>query len=218
MFVISIYTFSLIASIILSLIQNILFILNKKQAWLFYMLNTVISWLLVVKQIEYNILETTLYTLIGITGILIWFPLNKLNDNKSIHRIRNKLKLDNRQEIRWGSYKEKVILINVVFVLFIVYYIPYCFNVSQQTISTILILALTLTANLAISFKLVDAWILLICINIYALILNIQNLYYQINQISFISIALSMIYLIIYVMALSSWVRIAKLKDVYRIF
>lgn len=214
MVAISIYTFSLIASIILGLIQNILFILNKKQAWLFYMLNTVISWLLVVKQIEYNILETTLYTLIGITGILIWFPLNKLNDNKSIHRIRNKLKLDNRQEIRWGSYKEKVILINVVFVVFIVYYIPYCFNVSQQTISTILILALTLTANLAISFKLVDAWILLICINIYALILNIQNLYYQINQISFISIALSMIYLIIYVMAFLSWVRIAKLKDV----
>ena len=138
-----------LVSSIFGLIQSILIMFNKKENWIFYILNivtlTIFSY---TAKLYGDVLENSIYLIIGILGLFSWYS------KKFYKRI---FKEDNK--IRWMNNKERIIYFIIFIIISIVIYIWLLKTDDPLAFLDAITTGMSFVATLTMALKKVDSWI-----------------------------------------------------------
>lgn len=133
---------------IFGLIQSILIMLNKKENWIFYILNiltlTIFSF---TAKLYGDVLENIIYLIIGFFGLFTWYSKN----------ISSKFTKHNK--IQWMNNKERIIFF-IIFVLITgIIYLWLIHTDDPLALLDAVTTGLSFVATLTMAMKKVDSWI-----------------------------------------------------------
>lgn len=133
---------------IFGLIQSILIMLNKKENWIFYILNiltlTIFSF---TAKLYGDVLENIIYLIIGFFGLFTWYSKN----------ISNKIIKCNK--IQWMNNKERIMFF-IIFVLITgIIYLWLTHTDDPLALLDAVTTGLSFVATLTMAMKKVDSWI-----------------------------------------------------------
>ena len=133
---------------IFGLIQSILIMLNKKENWIFYILNiltlTIFSF---TAKLYGDVLENIIYLIIGFFGLFTWYSKN----------ISNKIIKCNK--IQWMNNKERIMFF-IIFVLITgIIYLWLIHTDDPLALLDAVTTGLSFVATLTMAMKKVDSWI-----------------------------------------------------------
>lgn len=133
---------------IFGLIQSILIMLNKKENWIFYILNiltlTIFS---LTAKLYGDVLENIIYLIIGFFGLFTWYSKN----------ISSKFTKHNK--IQWMNNKERIIFF-IIFVLITgIIYLWLTHTDDPLALLDAVTTGLSFVATLTMAMKKVDSWI-----------------------------------------------------------
>ena len=133
-----------IVTTIFGLIQSILILFNKKENWIFYLLNvgTLIIYSFVVR-LYGDVLENSIYLIIGLFGLFSWYStkLSKYNN-----------------KIRYANTKERIIMFVLFLILSIGIYIWLINTNDSLPLLDAVTTGLSFVATITMALKIVDSW------------------------------------------------------------
>lgn len=131
------------------LIQSVLIMLNKKENWIFYILNigalTIFSF---TAHLYGDVVENLIYVIFGLLGLLTWYSKNI---SKKIFGYENK--------ISYATNKERLMYFAMFSIISIVMYIWLSVTDDPSPLLDAITTGMGFTATLMMAFKKVDAWI-----------------------------------------------------------
>ena len=137
-----------IVTSIFGLIQSILIMFNKKENWIFYLLNimtlTIFS---LTAKLYGDVLENSIYLLIGFFGLFSWYS----------KKISSKFIKDNK--INWMSTKERIIYFIIFIVISGIIYLWLIHTDDPLALLDAITTGLSFVATLTMAMKKVDSWI-----------------------------------------------------------
>ena len=137
-----------IVTSIFGLIQSILIMCNKKENWIFYLLNIVTLTFFSFKARLYgDVLENSIYLLIGLFGLFSWYSNNITN------------KFFKKSNTNWMSNKERVIFFLIFIILSILIYIWLIHTNDPLALLDAITTGLSFVATITMAMKKVDSWI-----------------------------------------------------------
>ena len=137
-----------IVTSIFGLIQSILIMCNKKENWIFYLLNIVTLTFFSFKARLYgDVLENSIYLLIGFFGLFSWYSKN----------ISSKLVKNNK--IHWMSNKERIIYLIIFMVISGILYLWLITTDDQLALLDAITTGLSFVATITMAMKKIDSWI-----------------------------------------------------------
>lgn len=133
---------------IFGLMQSILIMFNKKENWIFYILNiatlTIFSF---TAKLYGDVLENSIYLLIGFFGLFSWYSKN----------ISSKFIKNNK--IGWMNNKERIIYFIVFIVISLMIYLWLIHTDDPLALLDAVTTGLSFVATLTMAMKKVDSWI-----------------------------------------------------------
>ena len=133
---------------IFGLIQSILIMFNKKENWIFYILNiatlTIFSF---TAKLYGDVLENIIYLIIGFFGLFTWYSKN----------ISNKIFKSNK--IQWMNNKERIIFFIIFILITGIIYLWLIHTDDPLTLLDAATTGLSFVATLTMAMKKVDSWI-----------------------------------------------------------
>ena len=137
-----------IVTSIFGLIQSILIMCNKKENWIFYLLNIVTLTFFSFKARLYgDVLENSIYLLIGFFGLFSWYSNNITN------------KFFKKSNTNWMNNKERVIFFLIFIILSILIYIWLIHTNDPLALLDAVTTGLSFVATITMAMKKVDSWI-----------------------------------------------------------
>ncbi len=133
---------------IFGLIQSILIMFNKKENWIFYILNiatlTIFSF---TAKLYGDVLENIIYLIIGFFGLFTWYSKN----------ISNKIFKSNK--IQWMNNKERIIFFIIFILITGIIYLWLIHTDDPLALLDAVTTGLSFVATLTMAMKKVDSWI-----------------------------------------------------------
>lgn len=133
---------------IFGLIQSILIMLNKKENWIFYILNILTLTIFSLKAKLYgDVLENTIYLIIGFFGLFTWYSKN----------ISSKFIKHNK--IQWMNNKERIVFFIIFILITEIIYLWLIHTDDPLALLDAVTTGLSFVATLTMAMKKVDSWI-----------------------------------------------------------
>ena len=133
---------------IFGLIQGILIMFNKKENWIFYLLNIITLTFFSFKAKLYgDVLENSIYLLIGFFGLFSWYSNNISK------------KLIRRNNISWMNNKERIIYFLIFIIITGLIYLWLIHTDDPLALLDAITTGLSFVATLTMAMKKVDSWI-----------------------------------------------------------
>ena len=133
---------------IFGLIQSILIMLNKKENWIFYILNiltlTIFSF---TAKLYGDVLENIIYLIIGFFGLFTWYSKN----------ISSKFIKHNK--IQWMNNKERIVFFIIFILITGIIYLWLIHTDDPLALLDAITTGLSFVATLTMAMKKVDSWI-----------------------------------------------------------
>ena len=130
------------------LIQSILIMFNKKENWIFYLLNIITLTVFSFKAKLYgDVLENSIYLIIGFFGLFSWYSNNISN------------KFIKNTKINWMNIKERIIYFILFIILSASIYIWLIHTNDPLSLLDAITTGLSFVATLTMAMKKVDSWI-----------------------------------------------------------
>ena len=186
-----------IFSALMGLIQGILIMLNKKENWIFYMLNIITLMVFsYISKLYGDVLENTVYMLLGFLGTLTWY-----SDN-----ISKKL-LGKNNKIQHCSNKERLYYILGFIGVTILSYLWLLSTDDPQPLLDAVTTGLGLTATVLMALKKVDAWALWFIDDILMAIV-----YFRLEDRALYLMTLNIVWVFLAIASYYTWDKITKLE------
>ena len=179
---------------IFGLIQSILIMLNKKENWIFYLLN--ISALIIFSltaKLYGDVLENSIYLLIGLFGLFSWYSKN----------ISSKIIKNN--EIHWMTSKERIIYFFIFIVISVLIYLWLIHTDDPLALLDAITAGLSFMATFTMATKKVDSWIYWLVGDILMAIT-----YYLLPDKALWLMSLNIVWIFLAIATIYSWSRLAK--------
>ena len=133
-----------IITTVFGLVQGILIMFNKKENWIFYLLNvgtlTIYSF---VVRLYGDVLENSIYLIIGLFGLFSWYS-TKLS------------KYNNR--VRYATIKERIVMFSLFLIISIVLYIWLINTNDSLPFLDAITTGLSFVATITMTLKIIDSW------------------------------------------------------------
>jgi nicotinamide mononucleotide transporter len=137
-----------ITTSIFGLIQSILIMFNKKENWIFYILNiTTLTIFSFTAKLYGDVLENIIYLIIGFFGLFTWYSKN----------ISNKIFKSNK--IQWMNNKERIIFFIIFILITGIIYLWLIHTDDPLALLDAVTTGLSFVATLTMAMKKVDSWI-----------------------------------------------------------
>lgn len=182
-----------IITTVFGLIQSILIMFNKKENWIFYLLNvgtlTIYSF---VVRLYGDVFENSLYLIIGIFGMFSWYStkLSKYNN-----------------EIRYATVKEKVLMF-ITFLFFSICIYIWLINTNDALpLLDAVTTGLSFVATITMALKIVDSWFYWLVDDILMAIV-----YFMLPEKAYFLMGLNIIWIFLAIGSIYKWNNIAKGK------
>lgn len=186
-----------IFSALMGLIQGVLIMLNKKENWIFYMLNIITLMVFsYISKLYGDVLENAVYMLLGLLGTLTWY-----SDN-----ISKKL-LGKNNKIQHCSNKERLYYILGFIGFTILSYFWLLSTDDPQPLLDAVTTGLGLTATVLMALKKVDAWVLWFIDDILMAIV-----YFRLEDKALYLMTLNIIWVFLAIASYYTWDKITKLE------
>ena len=179
---------------IFGLIQSILIMLNKKENWIFYLLN--ISALIIFSltaKLYGDVLENSIYLLIGLFGLFSWY-------SKTISS-----KIIKNNEIHWMTSKERIIYFFIFIVISVLIYLWLIHTDDSLALLDAITTGLSFVATFTMATKKVDSWIYWLVDDILMAIT-----YYLLPDKALWLMSLNIVWIFLAIATIYSWSRLAK--------
>ena len=179
---------------IFGLIQSILIMLNKKENWIFYLLN--ISALIIFSltaKLYGDVLENSIYLLIGLFGLFSWY-------SKTISS-----KIIKNNEIHWMTSKERIIYFFIFIVISVLIYLWLIHTDDPLALLDAITTGLSFVATFTMATKKVDSWIYWLVDDILMAIT-----YYLLPDKALWLMSLNIVWIFLAIATIYSWSRLAK--------
>ena len=179
---------------IFGLIQSILIMLNKKENWIFYLLN--ISALIIFSltaKLYGDVLENSIYLLIGLFGLFSWYSKN----------ISSKIIKNN--EIHWMTSKERIIYFFIFIVISVLIYLWLIHTDDPLALLDAITAGLSFMATFTMATKKVDSWIYWLVDDVLMAIT-----YYLLPDKALWLMSLNIVWIFLAIATIYSWSRLAK--------
>ena len=179
---------------IFGLIQSILIMLNKKENWIFYLLN--ISALIIFSltaKLYGDVLENSIYLLIGLFGLFSWYSKN----------ISSKIIKNN--EIHWMTSKERIIYFFIFIVISVLIYLWLIHTDDPLALLDAITTGLSFVATFTMATKKVDSWIYWLVDDVLMAIT-----YYLLPDKALWLMSLNIVWIFLAIATIYSWSRLAK--------
>ena len=179
---------------IFGLIQSILIMLNKKENWIFYLLN--ISALIIFSltaKLYGDVLENSIYLLIGLFGLFSWY-------SKTISS-----KIIKNNEIHWMTSKERIIYFFIFIVISVLIYLWLIHTDDSLALLDAITTGLSFVATFTMATKKVDSWIYWLVDDVLMAIT-----YYLLPDKALWLMSLNIVWIFLAIATIYSWSRLAK--------
>ena len=179
---------------IFGLIQSILIMLNKKENWIFYLLN--ISALIIFSltaKLYGDVLENSIYLLIGLFGLFSWY-------SKTISS-----KIIKNNEIHWMTSKERIIYFFIFIVISVLIYLWLIHTDDPLALLDAITTGLSFVATFTMATKKVDSWIYWLVDDVLMAIT-----YYLLPDKALWLMSLNIVWIFLAIATIYSWSRLAK--------
>lgn len=179
---------------IFGLIQSILIMLNKKENWIFYLLNiSVLIIFSLTAKLYGDVLENSIYLLIGLFGLFSWYSKN----------ISSKIIKNN--EIHWMTSKERIIYFFIFIVISVLIYLWLIHTDDPLALLDAITTGLSFVATFTMATKKVDSWIYWLVDDILMAIT-----YYLLPDKALWLMSLNIVWIFLAIATIYSWSRLAK--------
>lgn len=132
------------------LIQGGLIMLNKKENWIFYMLNIVfLTFYSFHLRLYGDVLENSVYILLGLLGLFTWY-------NKTVEK---KILGVNNKGICYCTFKERVLFIILFFIVSYLCYFWLKYTNDPLPFLDSITTGMGLVATILMALKKIDAWV-----------------------------------------------------------
>ena len=186
-----------IFSALMGLIQGILIMLNKKENWIFYMLNIITLMVFsYISKLYGDVLENAVYMLLGLLGTLTWYSSN----------ISEKF-LGKNSRIQYCSNKERLYYILGFIGVTILSYLWLLSTDDPQPLLDAVTTGLGLTATVLMALKKVDAWVLWFIDDILMAIV-----YFRLEDRALYLMTLNIVWVFLAIASYYTWDKITKLE------
>lgn len=133
---------------IFGLIQSVLIMFNKKENWIFYILNILTLTIFSLRAKLYgDVLENSIYLLIGFFGLFSWYSKN----------ISSKFIKNNK--IKWMNKKERILFFITFIIITGIIYLWLIHTDDPLALLDAVTTGLSFVATLTMAMKRVDSWI-----------------------------------------------------------
>lgn len=133
---------------IFGLIQSILIMFNKKENWIFYLLNIITLTVFSFRAKLYgDVLENSIYLLIGFFGLFSWYSNSITN------------KYIKKNNINWMSNKERILYLIIFLVISGILYLWLITTDDPLALLDAVTTGLSFVATLTMAMKKIDSWI-----------------------------------------------------------
>lgn len=173
-------------------IQSILIMFNKKENWIFYLLNvgtlTIYSF---VVRLYGDVLENSIYLLIGLFGLFSWYStkLSKYN-----HRIR------------YATMKERIVMFILFLVLSVGIYIWLINTNDSLPFLDAVTTGLSFVATITMALKIVDSWFYWLVDDILMAVV-----YFMLPDKALFLMTLNIIWVFLAIFSFYKWNKLAKI-------
>ena len=179
---------------IFGLIQSILIMLNKKENWIFYLLNiSVLIIFSLTAKLYGDVLENSIYLLIGLFGLFSWYSKN----------ISSKIIKNN--EIHWMTSKERIIYFFIFIVISVLIYLWLIHTDDPLALLDAITTGLSFVATFTMATKKVDSWIYWLVDDVLMAIT-----YYLLPDKALWLMSLNIVWIFLAIATIYSWSRLAK--------
>lgn len=179
---------------IFGLIQSILIMLNKKENWIFYLLNiSVLIIFSLTAKLYGDVLENSIYLLIGLFGLFSWY-------SKTISS-----KIIKNNEIHWMTSKERIIYFFIFIVISVLIYLWLIHTDDPLALLDAITTGLSFVATFTMATKKVDSWIYWLVDDILMAIT-----YYLLPDKALWLMSLNIVWIFLAIATIYSWSRLAK--------
>lgn len=180
-----------VSATVFGLIQGILIWLNKRENWVFYLLNisTLIAFSMLNK-LYGDVFENLLYLGIGIIGTVVWYSKTKADKNK---------------EIVYCSNKERIQYSLILAGVSIACYIWLIFTDDPMPLLDALTTGMGITATIMMALKKVEAWVVWLIDDILMAVIYLSLP----NQAVYLGV-LNIVWIGLAVLSYINWSKIAK--------
>ena len=186
-----------IFSALMGLIQGVLIMLNKKENWIFYMLNIITLMVFsYISKLYGDVLENAVYMLLGLLGTLTWYSSN----------ISEKF-LGKNSRIQYCSNKERLYYILGFIGVTILSYLWLLSTDDPQPLLDAVTTGLGLTATVLMALKKVDAWVLWFIDDILMAIV-----YFRLEDRALYLMTLNIVWVFLAIASYYTWDKITKLE------
>ena len=186
-----------IFSALMGLIQGVLIMLNKKENWIFYMLNIITLMIFsYISKLYGDVLENAVYMLLGLLGTLTWYSSN----------ISEKF-LGKNSRIQYCSNKERLYYILGFIGVTILSYLWLLSTDDPQPLLDAITTGLGLTATVLMALKKVDAWVLWFIDDILMAIV-----YFRLEDRALYLMTLNIVWVFLAIASYYTWDKITKLE------
>lgn len=186
-----------IFSALMGLIQGVLIMLNKKENWIFYMLNIITLMVFsYISKLYGDVLENAVYMLLGLLGTLTWYSSN----------ISEKF-LGKSSRIQYCSNKERLYYILGFIGVTILSYLWLLSTDDPQPLLDAVTTGLGLTATVLMALKKVDAWALWFIDDILMAIV-----YFRLEDRALYLMTLNIVWVFLAIASYYTWDKITKLE------
>ncbi len=186
-----------IFSALMGLIQGVLIMLNKKENWIFYMLNIITLMVFsYISKLYGDVLENAVYMLLGLLGTLTWYSSN----------ISEKF-LGKNSRIQYCSNKERLYYILGFIGVTILSYLWLLSTDDPQPLLDAVTTGLGLTATVLMALKKVDAWALWFIDDILMAIV-----YFRLEDRALYLMTLNIVWVFLAIASYYTWDKITKLE------
>lgn len=183
-----------IITTIFGLIQSILIMFNRKENWIFYILNigTLIIYSFFVK-LYGDVLENSIYLIIGLFGMFSWYSTkhSKYND-----------------KIRYASTKERIFIFILFLLLFICIYIWLINTNDSLPLLDSITTGLSFVATITMALKIVDSWFYWLIDDILMAIV-----YFMLPNKAYFLMSLNIIWVFLAILSIYKWNKLVKLYE-----
>ena len=187
-----------IFSAICGLIQSILIMINRKENWIFYMLNILTLTIFSFNAHLYgDVIENLIYVFFGLLGLLTWYSKYI---SKKIFGKENK--------IRYTNTKEKIFYVGMFLVISIGIYFWLKHTNDPSPLLDSITTGMGFTATLMMAFKRVDSWIIWLIDDII-----MAYIYYSLPDKAFWLMLLNIIWVFLAIGSWHTWHKESKKED-----
>lgn len=185
-----------IAATVFGLVQSILILFNRRENWIFYMLNiltlTIFSF---TAKLYGDVLENSVYIIIGILGLFTWYS----------DKIETNLLSKYGGKIRYCTNKERVIYGISLVVVSIMCYFWLSYTNDPMPFLDAITTGMGLVATLMMAFKKIDAWVIWFVDDILMALI-----YFSLPDKALYLMALNILWIFLAIGTYMNWVKVYK--------